>query len=132
MSSLLRRTRETTEDLLPDVASPVWKFLAIGLAGVVLFGGWLVYRSLSRVPAEVFVVVRSTATASVYGTVKIQSAVTREVRAQNTGYIKFAEGIFSGVSSVGYSVSRDQVLATISDEVTTRSLKQAQTELAAA
>ena len=124
--------RESVADLLPDAASPIWKLLAIGLAVIVLIGGWLVYRSLSRVPAEVFTVVRSTATASVYGTVKIQASVTREVRAQNTGYIKFAEGIFSGVSSVGFAVTQNQVLATISDEATTRSLKQAKTELAAA
>ena len=129
----LRRLIKTEKvaELLPDPASPFWKALAIGLGVVVLFGGWLVYRSLSRVPAEVFIVVRSTATASVYGTVKIQAAVTREVRSQNTGYIKFAEGIFSGVSSVGYAVSKDQVLATIADEATSRQLKQAQTELAA-
>lgn len=123
---------ESVAELLPDAASPFWKALAIGLGVVVLFGGWLVYRSLSRVPAEVFVVVRSTATASVYGTVKIQAAVTREVRSQNTGYIKFADGIFSGVSSVGFAVTKDQVLATIADEATSRQLKQAQTELAAA
>ena len=109
----------------------LWKGLTLALAAVVLLGGWLVYRSLSRVPAEVFTVVRSTATAAVYGTVKIQAAVTREIRAQNTGYIKFAEGILSGVSSVGFAAKKDQVLATIADEVTTRALKQAQTEVTA-
>jgi RND family efflux transporter MFP subunit len=129
--STLRPTTEPSPGLLPAAASPIWKALALALAAVVIFGGWLVYRSLSRVPAEVFTVVRATATASVYGTVKIQAAVTREVRSQNTGYIKFAEGIFSGVSSVGYSVTKDQVLATIADEATSRALKQAQTELAA-
>jgi RND family efflux transporter MFP subunit len=129
--SILPRTPEKTKALLPDTTSSFWKGLAMALAVVVLIGGWLVYRSLSRVPAEVFTVVRSTATASVYGTVKIQAAVTREVRSQNTGYVKFAEGILSGVSSVGFAVAKDQVLATISDEATTRSLQQAQTELAA-
>ncbi len=108
-----------------------WKGIAIALGAVMLLGGWLVYRSLSRVPAEVFTVVRSTATAAVYGTVKIQASVTREIRAQNTGYIKFADGIFSGVGSVGFIVKKDQVLATIADEATTRTLKQAQTELTA-
>lgn len=112
----------------PGDAGRFWKGIALALAAVVLLGGWLVYRSLSRVPAEVFTVVRSTATAAVYGTVKIQAAVTREIRAQNTGYLKFSEGIFSGVSSVGFVVKKDQVLATIADEITTRALKQAQTE----
>lgn len=116
----------------PDDAGRFWKWIAILLGAIVLVGGWLVYRSLSRLPAEVFTVVRSTATAAVYGTVKIQAAVTREIRAQNTGYIKFAEGILSGVSSVGFTAKKDQVLATITDEATARALKQAQTELAAA
>jgi RND family efflux transporter MFP subunit len=129
--SMLRPKTEQSPGLLPDAARPFWKVLALALVVIVLFGGWLVYRSLSRVPAEVFIVTRSTATASVYGTVKIQAAVTREVRSQNTGYIKFAEGIFSGVSSVGFAVTKDQVLATIADEATSRALKQAQTELAA-
>ncbi len=129
--STLRPKTDSSPGLLPAAASPIWKAVALALAAVVVFGGWLVYRSLSRVPVEVFTVVRNTATASVYGTVKIQAAVTREVRSQNTGYIKFAEGILSGVSSVGYSVKKDQVLATIADEATSRALKQAQTELAA-
>jgi RND family efflux transporter MFP subunit len=129
--SILRPTTEPSTGLLPDATRPFWKGLAIALVVVVLIGGWLVYRSLSRVPAEVFTVVRTTATASVYGTVKIQAAVTREVRSQNIGYVKFAEGIFSGVGSVGFAVTKDQVLATIADEATTRALKQAQTELAA-
>lgn len=113
-------------------AGRFWRWIAILLGVVMLLGGWFIYRSLSRLPAEVFTVVRNTATAAVYGTVKIQAAVTRDVRAQNTGYIKFADGLTSGVTSVGFVVKRDQVLATITDEATTRSLKQAQTELAAA
>lgn len=104
--------------------------MALGV--VMLLACWPIYRSLSRLPAEVFTVVRSTATAAVYGTVKIQAAVTREIRAQNTGYIKFAGGMLSGVGSVGFLVKKDQVLATIADETTTRALKQAQTELTAA
>ncbi len=110
----------------------LWKWAALILAAVVLLAGLLLYRSLARPVAEVYTVSRGTATAAVYGTVKIQSAITREVRAQNTGIIKFAEGIFSGVISQGYAVKRDQLMAVITDETTTKALRSATTELVAA
>ncbi len=106
--------------------------MALALAAAVLLGGFLMWRSLGRSVAEVYSVTKGTATAAVYGTVKIQSAVTREVRAQNTGIIKFAEGIASGVVSIGSGVKRDQVLAVITDETTAKALRSAQTELTTA
>ena len=115
----------------PDPAR-LWKILAGALFATIALGALLLYRSLGRSVAEVAAVQRGTATAAVYGTVKIQSAIVREIRAQNTGIIKFADGIASGVVSIGSAVKRDQVLGTITDEATTKALRQAQTELEAA
>ncbi|MBS0660646.1 MAG: efflux RND transporter periplasmic adaptor subunit [Verrucomicrobia bacterium] len=110
----------------------LWKALATALLAIMAISGWMIYRSLGRPVAEVAAVQRGTATAAVYGTVKIQSSVVREIRAQNTGIIKFADGIASGVVSIGSTVKRDQLLGVITDEATTKALRQAQTELEAA
>lgn len=112
----------------PDPAR-LWKILAGALLATIALGVLLLWRSLGRAVAEVAAVQRGTATAAVYGTVKIQSSIVREVRAQNTGIIKFADGIASGVVSIGSAVKRDQVLGTITDEATIKALRQAQTEL---
>lgn len=110
----------------------LWKIVACALIAAIVIGGLLLWRSLGRSVAEVAFVQRGTATAAVYGTVKIQSSIVREVRAQNTGIIKFADGIASGVVSIGSAVKRDQLLGTITDEAMTKALRQAQTELEAA
>ena len=109
-----------------------WRWVIVGLLASAVLAGVMVWRALNRNPAEVFIVQRGTATAAVYGTVKIQPNVTREIRAQNTGFIRLESGIQSGVVSVGSEVKSGQLLATIVDDVNERALRQAQTDLAAA
>ncbi len=113
-------------------SSNLWRWVIVSLLFAAVVAGVLVWRSLNRAPAEVFVVQRGTATAAVYGTVKIQPEVTREIRSQATGFVRLESGIQSGVVSVGSAIKRDQLLATIVDEVTERALRSAQTELTAA
>jgi len=100
-----------------------------GVALVVLFA--LVYFFLMPV-AEVARVQRGTAISAVYGTVRIEPAFLVRVRAQNDGFIRLAEPFSAGRGAIGKDVQRNELLATIADEETSRQLKQARTDLQAA
>lgn len=86
----------------------------------------------TRPVVEVEDVVRGTAISAVYGTVQIQPAFVVNVRAQNSGYIRFGELLAAGRGAVGKTVTKDELLATIADETTARQLKQARADLQAA
>lgn len=76
--------------------------------------------------------VRGPAVSAVYGTVRIEPVFVVQVRAQNNGFIRFADVVASGRGAVGRTVSKDELLATIADEITARQLNQAQSDLRAA
>src|SRR5215510_10859342 len=82
--------------------------------------------------AEVATVQRGTAISAVYGTVRIEPAFVVRVRAQNDGFIRLAEPFSAGRGAIGKGVQRNELLATIADEETSRQLKQARTDLQAA
>src|ERR1051325_5179111 len=104
--------------------------LWIGVTGVVvLFAA--TYFFLMPV-AEVTNVRRGTAISAVYGTVRIEPAFVVRVRAQNDGFIRLAESFSAGRGAIGKGVERNELLATIADEETSRQLKQARTDLQAA
>jgi hypothetical protein len=111
---------------LPKSKTVLW----IGaVAVVVLFA--LAYFFLMPV-AEVATVQRGTAISAVYGTVRIEPAFVVRVRAQNDGFIRLAESFSAGRGAIGKGVERNELLATIADEETSRQLKQARTDLKAA
>jgi RND family efflux transporter MFP subunit len=117
-------------------SSPKLKFppsktvLWIGAAAVVILFA-LAYFFLMPV-AEVATVQRGTAISAVYGTVRIEPAFVVRVRAQNDGFIRLAESFSAGRGAIGRSVEKGQLLATITDEETSRELKQARADLQAA
>src|SRR5262245_16988093 len=136
------RTDSTGQELIAKsrrehhTSSPRLKFavsktiLWIGAAAmVVLFA--LAYFFLMPV-AEVATVQRGTAISAVYGTVRIEPAFVVRVRAQNDGFIRLAEPFAAGRGAIGKDVQRNELLATIADEETSRQLKQARTDLQAA
>src|SRR6516225_3488825 len=116
-------------------SSPKLKFppsktvLWIGAAAVVILFA-LAYFFLMPV-AEVTKVQRGTAISAVYGTVRIEPAFVVRVRAQNDGFIRLAESFSAGRGAIGKGVQRNELLATIADEETSRELKQARTDLQA-
>ena len=111
---------------LPKSKAVLW----VGAAAlVVLFS--LAYFFMMPV-AEVARVQRGTAISAVYGTVRIEPAFVVRVRAQNDGFIRLAESFSAGRGAIGNSVQRNELLATIADEETSRQLKQARTDLQAA
>lgn len=91
----------------------------------------IVYYLLMPV-AEVAIVRRGTAISAVYGTVRIEPTFVVHVRAQNSGFIQFADPFSAGRGAIGKSVTKGQLLATIADETTARQLRQARTDLQAA
>jgi len=82
--------------------------------------------------AEVVKVKRGTALSAVYGTVRIEPTFIVHVRAQNSGFIRLADTLSAGRGSVGKTVEKGELLASIADETTARQLKQAQADLQAA
>ena len=123
-----RREQHTSRSKLklPKSKTILW----IGGAAVVaLFA--LAYFFLMPV-AEVATVQRGTAISAVYGTVRIEPAFVVRVRAQNDGFIRLAEPFSAGRGAIGKEVQRNELLATIADEETSRQLKQARTDLQAA
>lgn len=82
--------------------------------------------------AEVAIVHRGTAIAAVYGSVRIEPTLVLPVRAQNAGLIRLADPLAAGRGSLGRSLEKGELLATIADEATARQLKQARTDLKAA
>jgi RND family efflux transporter MFP subunit len=111
---------------LPESKTILWISAA---AIVVLFA--LAYFFLMPV-AEVTPVQRGTAISAVYGTVRIEPAFVVRVRAQNDGFIRLAEPFSAGRGAIGKAVERNELLAIIADEETSRQLKQARTDLQAA
>src|SRR5215469_4478169 len=111
---------------LPKSKTVLW----IGTAAIVVLFA-LAYFFLMPV-AEVATVQRGTAISAVYGTVRIEAAFVVRVRAQNDGFIRLAESFSSGRGAIGKGVQRNELLATIADEETSRQLKQARTDLQAA
>ena len=99
------------------------------LLAALIFGG--IY--LWRLPVvEVEKVVRGAAVSAVYGTVRIEPSFVVRVRAQNNGFVHLADKVTNGRGAIGEPVAKDDLLATITDEATTRQLKQAQSDLQAA
>ncbi len=82
--------------------------------------------------AEVARVERGTAISAVYGTVRIEPTFVIKVRAQNSGFIEFADELAAGRGAMGRTVAKGDLLATIADETTARQLKQAQADYQAA
>lgn len=82
--------------------------------------------------AEVSRVRRGTAISALYGTVRIEPTFVINVRAQNAGFIQFADAFAAGRGAVGRAVGKGDLLATIADESTARQLKQARADLQAA
>jgi RND family efflux transporter MFP subunit len=81
---------------------------------------------------EVEKVVRGPAISAVYGTVRIEPVFVVQVRAQNNGFIRLADVVARGRGAVGKTVAKDELLATIADEITARQLNQARSDLQAA
>ena len=104
--------------------------LWIGAAAIVVLCA-LAYFFLMPV-AEVATVQRGTAISAVYGTVRIEPAFVVRVRAQNDGFIRLSEPFAAGRGAIGKDVQRNELLASIADEETSRQLKQARTDLQAA
>src|SRR5215472_15471792 len=122
-----RREPHTRPKLkLPESKTVLW----IGGAGILVVFA-LAYFFLMPV-AEVATVQRGTAISAVYGTVRIEPAFVVRVRAQNDGFIRLAESFSAGRGAIGKGVQRNELLATIADEETSRQLKQARTDLQAA
>ena len=111
---------------LPISKQTLW--ISIGLAALLV----VVLFFWSRPVAEVEVVRRGTAISAVYGTVRIEPSFVNHVRAQNSGFIQLAEPLAAGRGAIGRKVKKGELLATISDEASARSLKQAQSDLQAA
>ncbi len=97
----------------------LWTAVSLGAALLLLIFYW------SRPVAEVEKVERGTAISAVYGTVRIEPTFVINVRAQNAGFIQFAEPLAAGRGAIGSAVAKGDLLATIADESTARQLKQA-------
>lgn len=123
-----RREHHTSS---PRLKIPVSKTILWIGAGVIVVLFALAYFFLMPV-AEVATVQRGTAISAVYGTVRIEPAFVVRVRAQNDGFIRLAEPFSAGRGAIGKDVQRNELLATIADEETSRQLKQARTDLKAA
>lgn len=104
----------------------LWITLALAVPAVGLIFFW------SRPAAEVESVTRGTAISAVYGTVRIEPSFLNRVRAQNTGFIQLAEPLAAGRGAIGKTVTKGELLATITDESSARLLKQARADLQAA
>src|SRR5499427_2145860 len=111
---------------LPESKRLLWG----GIAAVVIVFATAYYFLMPV--AEVATVRRGTAISAVYGTVRIEPAFVVRVRAQNDGFISLAESFSAGRGAIGKGVQRNELLATIADEETSRQLKQARTDLQAA
>ncbi len=95
-------------------------------------GGVLLYSWINRPVAEVARAHRGTAISAVYGTVKIDYLMQQNLKAENTGYIDLADGIFGGPTGNGFAVKQGQLLGSIRDDATQRQLNLALNEQAAA
>ncbi len=110
---------------------PIPKKLLWPIALGVLLLIALLYYFLLPV-AEVAAVQRGTAISAVYGTVRIEPTFVIKVRAQNSGFIQFADEFAAGRGAMGRTIAKSDLLATIADEATARQLKQARADWQAA
>jgi len=101
-----------------------------GIAAALVIVAFIYFTTLPM--AEVAIVQRGTAISAVYGTVRIEPSLVIPVRAQNSGFIQLGEALSAGRGAIGRNVEKGELLATISDEVTARLLKQARADLQAA
>ncbi len=95
-----------------------------------LVGYYLYANVLNRSPADVYVAQRGTAVSAVYGTVTITADIALNLVAQNAGYLHETLGTLA--EAQGTPVKKDQVLATITDEIGQRQLAQARNDFEAA
>jgi len=102
----------------------------ITVAAILLAFGLIYFLTLPV--AEVALVLRGTAIAAIYGTVRIEPTNVIPVRAQNAGFIQLVGALSAGRGAIGKNVARGDLLATIADETTARQLKQARADLRAA
>src|SRR6185503_2166698 len=109
---------------------PPPKTLVLALVPLILLVALVWYWLLPV--AEVAKVKRGTALSAVYGTVRIEPTFVVHVRAQNSGFIRLADALSAGRGSIGKTVEKGELLATIADEATARQLKQARADLQAA
>jgi HlyD family secretion protein/macrolide-specific efflux system membrane fusion protein len=100
--------------------------LIVSATGASLYGLWA-----SRPTAEVYVAQRGTATSAVYGTVKVVASMTLNVRARNSGTIRFSDRLATN-AVVSLVVTQGELLATITNEDLDRDVAKAETDLKAA
>lgn len=98
--------------------------LWLAVVAALLFGGVVWYREFNRPHLEVFEAQRGRVIAAVYGTVVVEYDYTRALRAENGGYVEFAEGISSGRISEGRPIQRGEILARVADEVTENAIRR--------
>src|SRR2546430_11885032 len=82
--------------------------------------------------AEVVTVRRGTAISAVYGTVRIEPAFVVRIRAQNDGFIQWAELFSAGSGAMGKNVEKGRFLARIAAKKTARRLKKGPADCQAA
>jgi RND family efflux transporter MFP subunit len=116
---------------LEQLKVPRSKTLYWGIGAGLLLVFLAIYLA-TRPVAEVALVRRGTAISAIYGTVRIEPTLVIPVRAQNAGFIQFADALSAGRGAIGKSVEKGELLATIADEATARQLKQARADLLAA
>ena len=100
--------------------------LLVSAIAAILYGLWA-----SRTTAEVYLAQRGTATSAVYGTVKVVASMTINVRARNSGTIRFSDRIASNAMVI-LVVTQGELLATITNEDLDREIAKAETDLKAA
>ena len=106
--------------------SVVFAALMMSVTGSILYGLWA-----ARPVAEVCVAQRGTAISAVYGTVKVVATMSLNVRARNSGIIRFSDAI-AKTGLAGIEVKQSDVLATIVNEDLNREIAKAETDLKAA
>ena len=98
---------------------------------VLLAAGYYLYTNvLNRSPADVYVAQRGTAVSAVYGTVTINADYALTLFSQNAGYLH--ETLGTTITAQGLAVTKDQVLGTITDEISERARTQARNDYEAA
>ena len=107
-----------------------WTVILLLIFALAAVSYWLYANVLNRPPADVYLAQRGTAVSAVYGTVTITAYAALNLVSQNAGYLH--ETIPTIVDYQGAVVKKDQVLATITDEVGQRLLAQARNDYEAA
>lgn len=107
-----------------------WAAVLVLIFGLFIASYYLYANFLNRAPADVYICQRGTATSAVYGTVTINANYAVTLFSQNSGYLR--ESLGTTVTAQGQSVTKDQVMATIEDEITLRARNQAKNDYEAA